>query len=146
MKRLLLTVLLLLPCSLGAQTHETADSNARLTYRFQHSTETPRQIAIDGLASFNAVLVSVDLEWGDSVAQITGRVKNETWAQDPEVWGGTPGHEQIYFGHIRTYLGGDPRFRILVKPSRCTGCAGIREAVFLRYNETGYLVGRPRRE
>ena len=129
-----------------AQRPAQAESNARLTYRFDRPTKTALEIALEGLPSFDGELLSIDLQRGDSIAEITGRVRAETWARNPEVWGGLPGHEDaIYFGRIQAYLGGDPRFRVLVKPAWCEGCEGIQEAIFLRNNESGYLVGGPRR-
>lgn len=134
------------PAAADGQVDDVADSTGRLTYRFGRPTKTALEIAKAGLLSFDAVLISIDLQRGDSVAQITGRVGNETWALNPEVAGSGPGQApQIYFGRIQTYLRGDPRFRILVRPARCDGCEGMREAIFLRFNESGYLVGRPRR-
>ncbi|HTF39425.1 MAG TPA: hypothetical protein VK754_02400 [Propionibacteriaceae bacterium] len=144
MKRLLLNALLLAPARLAAQA-PVPDSTARLTYRFEHPTKTPPETAMAGLPTFDAVLVSIDLQWGDSVAEITGRVREKTWALNPEVWGGSPSHDkEMYFGRIQSYLGGEPRFRILVHPARCAGCEGWREVIFFRYNDTGYFVGRPR--
>lgn len=149
MKRLALlavAALIAFPAAVDAQAAALADSTARLTYRFARPTQAALEITKTGLLSFDAVLVSIDLQRGDSIAQITGRVRDETWVLNPEVAGSAPGQApEIYFGRLQTYLRGDPRFRILVRPSPCAGCEGMREAVFLRYNETGYLLGRPRR-
>jgi hypothetical protein len=73
-KRLLLNALLLAPVGLAAQVPAPADSTARLTYRFEHLTKTPLETVMAGLPTFDAVFVSIDLQWGDSVAEITGRV------------------------------------------------------------------------
>jgi hypothetical protein len=90
-KRLILFSLVLLPARLVAQGPVPVDSNSRLTYRFEHPTKTPLELAKAGLPSFDGELLSIDLQRGDSVAQITGRVRAETWARNPEVWGQKPG-------------------------------------------------------
>ena len=144
MKRLLPYLVLLVLPHVEAQTPPRVDSTARLTYRFRHPQGSALEIAKSGLPTLDGVLVSIDLQRGDTVAEITGRVRDETWNANLEVWGGAPGHKQIYFGRIRDYLRGDPRFRILVHPSWCVGCEGFLEAVFLPNNDEGYLVGPPR--
>jgi hypothetical protein len=136
-----------LPENEPAQGAVPVDSNSRLTYRFEHPIMTPLELAKAGLPTFDGELLSIDLQRGDSVAQITGRVRAATWARNPEVWGYTPGGKpEVYFGPLHAYLAGEPHFHILVKPARCAGCEGIQEVIFLRYKETGYLVGRPLRQ
>ena len=109
---------------LAAQAPPPVDSAARLTYQFEHPTQTALEMAKAGLPSLDGDLVSIDPRWGDSVAEITGRVRAKTWARNPEVWGGMGRRKEIYFGRIQAYLRGDPRFRILVKPAFCVCCQG----------------------
>lgn len=124
---------------------QAADSNARLTYHFQRPTQSALAIAKGGLGTLDGELVSVDLWRGDTVAQITARVRDATWATNPEVIGQARSGE-IAFGSVRTYLRDDPRFRILVHPTLCRGCDGDLEVVFLRYSDRdGYLVSDSRR-
>src|SRR4051794_19078595 len=128
--------------TLGAQ--DLADSSARLTYRFQNPSKSAVELAMAGLPTLDGKLVSVDLQRGDTVAEITGRVSDSTWLLNPGVQG-EANAEKIDFGPIRAYLDGDPRFRVLVRPSTCSGCGGMVDAVFLRFKDSGYLVGRPRK-
>jgi hypothetical protein len=139
---LLYCLLALAPVRLAAQA--PADSNGRLTYHFRQPTKSALAIAMDGLPSLDGEFISIQVQRGDSVAQITARVRDSTWALNPEVWGESPGR-RVFFGRLHAYLGGDPRFHILVKPAPCAGCEGEREAVFIRYADKGYLVSGSRR-
>lgn len=135
----------LLPAPIPAQAPIPVDSNSRLTYRFERPAKTGLALAKAGLPTFDGEFVTINLEQGDSIGEIVGRVRPQTWAQNPEVWGAVPGGgPQVDFGRIQSYLAGDPRFRILAKPATCAGCEGMHEVIFLRYNDTGYLVGGPR--
>jgi hypothetical protein len=144
MKRFLLSSLLLvLVLDVVSVAAQAPAESGRLTYRFKRPTKTALEIARAGLPSFDGELVSIQQRQGDSVAQIIARVRPESWAENPEVWGQLPdGAPQVFFGRLQEYLAGDPRFRILVHPSYCAHCEGDLEAVFLRYADTtGYLVG-----
>jgi hypothetical protein len=142
-RRSFLPALFLLALALPATAQIEVDSNSRLTYRFPNPRKTALELAMAGLPTLEGILVSIDLQRGDSVAQVAGRVRDAAWAQNPGVQGEANG-EAIFFGSVQAYLAGDPRFRILVHPSRCRGCSGMLEVVFLRYDDSGYLVGRTR--
>jgi hypothetical protein len=144
-RRFLFCLLLLVPgASGGLHAQVVADSNARLTYRHKPPTKAALEIAMAGLATLDGDLISIVRQRGDSVAEITARVRAKTWARNPDVWGGTPPRERdIFMGRMQAYLGGDPRFRIVVKPATCGGCAGYRDIVFLRYKERGFAAPRP---
>jgi hypothetical protein len=144
MRYLFLWLFALTPGVLAAQAREVTDSTQMLGYRFERPTKNGLALAMAGLPTLDGELVSIDLKWGDSVAQITGRVRKEAWASNPEVWGEAEG-DQVYFGRLQAYLRGDPRFAILVHPTWCSGCEGMVSVVFLPHGLSGYLVGRPRR-
>lgn len=139
---LLATLLILASTRLCAQSMIPVDSNSRLTYKFVKPAKTGLALAKAGLPTLDGEFVSVKYQRGNTIAEIIAKVRPSTWASNPEVWGSDPGGEaKAYFGKLQSYLGGDPRFRILTKPAYCEGCDGVYEVTFLRFDDTGYLVG-----
>lgn len=123
---------------------EPVTPNLRLTYRFVEPTTPAMEHALQGLDVLDGELLEVTHTKGDTVVELLAQVRAESWAANPEVWGGDPSGrtERVYFGRVQEYLAGDPRFRILVIPAMHVENDRDRLVTFLRFTDTGgYLVG-----
>src|SRR5687768_4816231 len=87
----------------------------------------------------------MQIQRGDSVAQIIGRVRDESWASNPEVWAYEGDIPRVFFGHLRTYLRGDQRFRILVRPATCAHCDHQQDRRMKRWCSVGEFTYGVRR-
>jgi len=118
------------------------DSTIRLTYRFEQPTQTALQLATKGLAVLDGELLRLSLQRGDSIVELIGQVRTNSWATNPVVRGATKTNgSQIEFGRLQSYLRGDRRFRVLVIPASCQGCQGDLTVSLLPYaDSTGFLV------
>jgi len=134
-------------CCLAAELSAQASESDRLSYQFVRPTIDAVTLATQQLPTLNGEFLSIVKVKGDSIAMIMGRVKTASWRANRELKGRTMagGDNLVSYGLIQQYLRGDRRFRVLVIPAYCAGCAGNRRVFFLPYSDTtGFIVGSGR--